>query len=291
MADWQLALELDPNITPAMEQLLEARGGQLSETIPEGLDTTAEHEWRMATFPTPVDLSLVDAVGSWLRHFGIPDARFFTRHAESAWAKAWRGVYSPLSVSARVWVVPSWTTPPDEAAVTVILDPSVAFGGGAHPTTVGMLNLLDKVLYETNAKQILDIGSGSAILALAAAKLGAHAVGVEIDAEAVSESLKNVRINGVEDRVEIRHGTMDAIHDGETFDIVVANAVSAAMITTVAPQIRAACRDHLLLTGFYSHHTQEVLQAYPGMKIAGQYAIRDWVMLHLQVDKDTQEAS
>ena len=121
------------------------------------------------------------------------------------WIRAWMDSFKPLKFGKKLWICPTWCKVPDSDAVTVMLDPGLAFGTGTHPTTslclewLDGLNLLDKT--------VLDYGCGSGILAIAALKLGAkEAYGVDIDPQALEASEENAKRNGVLDKLTLCDG-------------------------------------------------------------------------------------
>ena len=119
-----------------------------------------------------------------------------TELEEKDWVRLTQSQFTPIRVSARLWIVPSWHSSPDPAAINIILDPGLAFGTGSHPTTRLCLDWLDRNL--SPGCSVVDYGCGSGILAIAAAKLGAARVcGVDIDAQAVQSSSYNAQRNHV----------------------------------------------------------------------------------------------
>lgn len=112
------------------------------------------------------------------------------------WARAWMDHYQALCFGQRLWVCPSWLTPPDPRAVTILLDPGLAFGSGTHATTTLCLEWLER---QTLAKKtVIDYGCGSGILAIAALKLGARAAwGIDTDPQALDVSRENATRNGI----------------------------------------------------------------------------------------------
>ncbi len=141
------------------------------------------------------------------------------------WAEAWKAGYQVLAVGRRLRIVPSWipyTPGPDEVIIT--LDPGMAFGTGLHPSTQLCLAALEDLVQPGMC--ILDVGTGSGILAIAAAKLGAaEVVAVDIEAVAVRTARENVRLNGVEGAVRVHQGSVDDAYRG-TFDGVLANILA-----------------------------------------------------------------
>ncbi|HWV58965.1 MAG TPA: 50S ribosomal protein L11 methyltransferase [Longimicrobiales bacterium] len=149
------------------------------------------------------------------------------------WSREWRSGLTARRVGERFVVTPSWVDPAVEPGDHVIvIDPEMAFGTGEHATTRAALRLLERVVAPGHV--VLDVGTGSAILAIGAAMLGAARVlAVECDADAIGNARDNVGRNGVVDRVEVRHGLVDeaflANHPGE-FDVILANVLSGVLI-------------------------------------------------------------
>ena len=136
---------------------------------------------------------------------------------EPAWVKLTQSQFGPPKVSDRLWIVPSWSEIPDPKAVNIRLDPGVAFGTGAHPTTHLCLKWLDENV--RSGLSVLDYGCGTGILAIAAAKLGATpVVGTDIDLQAVEAACYNAKINAVDAAFSLPEAL-----EHRTFDIVIAN--------------------------------------------------------------------
>ena len=177
-----------------------------------------------------------------------PQARCSIRELPAVdWTTEWKKGLAPRTIG-RVIVTPSWipqTPGPDQVVVTV--DPETAFGSGEHGSTRGALLLLDRSIAEhathntQHAPRVLDLGSGSGILAIAAAKLGAaRAVGIEFDGEANPVAERNVERNGVADRVVILEGDAGELAPlGAPADIVVSNILRTVNVTLL-PAILAA---------------------------------------------------
>ncbi len=162
--------------------------------------------------------------------------------AEEDWSECWRAYYRPARVSPRLTVVPAWESyQPRDGEVVVRLDPGMAFGNGAHATTLMCLRLLEEHL--SPGQLVYDVGTGSGVLAIAAALLGAgRVVAVDIDPVAVRVARDNVAINGLGDRVEVVAGSLLG-PVSEKAGLIVANII-AGVIVDMAP---AAAR--LLLPG------------------------------------------
>ncbi len=166
--------------------------------------------------------------------------------AEEDWANAWKEYYHVLHLGQRVVIKPSWreyAPKPDE--VVLELDPGMAFGTGLHPTTLMCLELLEQRVQP--GTRVLDVGTGSGILALAAARLGAASVlALDVSSVAVEAAQANARANGLEERVTVRLGSLEEA-PGERYDLVVANII-ARVIADLAPAlVGALAPDGLLI--------------------------------------------
>lgn len=141
------------------------------------------------------------------------------------WQNGWRKYYHPMEIGSRLAVVPSWQQY-DTDRVKLILDPGLAFGTGGHETTSLCLEALDEQV--RGGERVLDIGTGSGILAIAALKLGAaSAEGVDIDPVAVRTAGENAALNGVQDKLTVLVGDLSDKASG-TYDIITANIVANA---------------------------------------------------------------
>ncbi|WIF94806.1 50S ribosomal protein L11 methyltransferase [Caminicella sporogenes] len=144
---------------------------------------------------------------------------------EEDWANAWKQYYKPKKIGEKIVVKPTWEEYEAKEGEKVIeLDPGMAFGTGTHETTMMCIKALEK--YVKNDSTVYDIGCGSGILSIAAAKLGAKKViGVDLDEVAVKVSKENVYVNSVENVVDIRHGNLMEVVE-ERADIIVANIIA-----------------------------------------------------------------
>ncbi|WP_434525834.1 50S ribosomal protein L11 methyltransferase [Photorhabdus asymbiotica] len=176
------------------------------------------------------------------------------------WEREWMDNFHPMRFGNRLWVCPSWREVPDPDAVNVMLDPGLAFGTGTHPTTSLCLQWLDSL--DLTGKTIIDFGCGSGILAIAALKLGAaHAIGIDIDPQAIQASRDNAERNGVIERLTL-YLAKDQPNDLES-DVVIAN-ILAGPLRELAPVIGALPKPGGLLglSGILASQAESVIQAY-----------------------------
>jgi ribosomal protein L11 methyltransferase len=195
--------------------------------------------------------------------------------ADQDWVRASRDQFTPIRVSQRLWIVPSWHAAPDPGAINIALDPGLAFGTGSHPTTKLCLAWLERTL--RGGEAVIDYGCGSGILAIAAMKLGAaRADGVDIDAQA----LLAARANAIQNRVQAEfHGAAAAIR--KPAQIVVANILAHPLIV-LAPLLArlAAPAGRLALAGVLAGQADEVRAAYePWFEFGAPGREEDWVLL------------
>jgi ribosomal protein L11 methyltransferase len=176
---------------------------------------------------------------------------------EQDWVGASRDQFTPIRISPRLWVVPSWHLPPDPAAINLLLDPGLAFGTGSHATTRLCLTWLEREI--RGGESVLDYGCGSGILAIAAMKLGAaRADGVDID----DQALLAAHANALHNRTKVSfHGTADAVR--QPAQIVVANILAHPLIV-LAPLLArlTARRGRLALAGLLTQQAEEVRAVY-----------------------------
>lgn len=205
------------------------------------------------------------------------------------WANAWKVHYHPFRVGRRIWIQPSWMgseagkleesgNRPDDVVLT--LDPGMAFGTGLHPTTQMCLMALEKLIEP--GMSLLDVGTGSAILAIAAAKLGAGSIlGIDTDQVAVQTAEANSRQNDVSDRLTITAGTLDTV-SARGWNIVVVNILAPVIIDMLEQDSLLAYVSQdgrLILGGIIDEQAESVETAVlnAGGQIDEIFKMRDWV--------------
>jgi ribosomal protein L11 methyltransferase len=236
------------------------------EAAPAAVDATERALWHLQAFG--------------LRTVGELQVRSVD---DADWTDAWRAGYAAQRIG-RVVIVPSWldeTIGPGDVALR--LDPGMAFGTGLHPTTRACLALLQAI--EPMPPLVLDVGSGSGILALAALRLGAgQAVCYDTDPLAVEATLVNAAANGLADRVTANLGSLPR-EPGDAYPLVLANLVAAVLIDlAVSLAAHAAPGGTLLASGIIETRAEEVLAALTsaGFVLENRLDDGEWVSLRLR---------
>lgn len=173
------------------------------------------------------------------------------------WVRLTQSQFSPIRISDRLWIVPTWCEPPEPGAIVLRLDPGLAFGTGSHPTTRLCLGWLDRHL--PAGATVIDYGCGSGILAVAAGLLGAgRVVGIDIDPQAVTASRDNAIANGV--TAEFHDARPVALPPA---DVVVAN-ILANPLRVLAPLLIGLVKPggHIVLSGILEGQAEAVIDAY-----------------------------
>lgn len=293
-ATYWLKLEL-PATAGLVDDLSEvlAQCGAFAVSI-EGNDTDALFEdqgcspdfWSRSRvsglFPAYVDIAAV--IKQIERCTGNTVAYRIEHVPDRPWHSAWRELCKPMRFGERLWVCPAGMMPPTTTgAVTLLIDPGLAFGSGTHATTALCLEWI--AAHTCEDKTVVDYGCGSGILAIAALKLGAKfAWGVDIDRRALQVSTENARRNGVSKRY--RALTPQALPGEVSADIVFANILARPLLE-LAPDLRRLVSPGgvLLLTGLLADQVEAVYRHYaPAFSLQTHFREDDdrehcWAML------------
>jgi ribosomal protein L11 methyltransferase len=182
-----------------------------------------------AVAPTALDARLRGYLASLgALGFATPREPTIARLADQDWSAAWREHFRPLPVGRRLLVAPPWDVPPARGRIVLIIEPGRAFGTGHHGSTASCLELLERVVERASPASAIDVGTGSGILAIAAARLGVPAIlAVDDDPDAVAAAAANAEINGVAAGVTCRRVDAAAL-DAPPCPLVLANLLAAA---------------------------------------------------------------
>jgi ribosomal protein L11 methyltransferase len=194
----------------------------------------------------------------------------------------WRRFFRPLSIGSRLVIYPPWETMPlPPEAVGLVLDPGQAFGTGLHPTTHMCLTHLVQRVSRSQTGPVLDVGCGSGVLSLAALQLGAEsAVGVDIDAQAIEVAARNARLNGLQERVQFRHGSVETV-TGQ-FAVLTANIYLGPLVDMMEAFVqRLTPQGVVILSGILAHQELALQAAMQAAGLALQQRLEEtgWVAL------------
>lgn len=209
------------------------------------------------------------------------------------WMEAWKLRYQPIPIGKRLMILSAWMDLSDASRIGIKIDPGMAFGTGAHPSTQLCLELLETVFDQPPAPlSVIDVGCGSGILSVAALKLGAKfALGVDIDEAAITNSRENAENNGVDSEAfQVGIGSVEDVRAGKfsirSAPLVLANILAptlirlfeAGMAELVAPD------GYIILAGILEHQANDVIQAAQkcGLRLTDRRQINDWVALLCQ---------
>ncbi|MBU9672824.1 50S ribosomal protein L11 methyltransferase [Planococcus sp. CP5-4] len=201
---------------------------------------------------------------------------------EEDWATSWKKYYHPVKISERFTIVPTWETyhPVSSDELIIELDPGMAFGTGTHPTTVMSLQALEKHVGKGNT--VIDVGTGSGVLAIGAALLEAASVrALDLDEIAVKAAGLNVKLNKVQDRVHVFHGNLLEAIDNPA-DVVVANILAEIIMSFTDDAYQAVKAGGIYITsGIIAQKKNDVKQALEasGFVIEDIMMMEDWVTI------------
>jgi ribosomal protein L11 methyltransferase len=204
------------------------------------------------------------------------------------WNQAYKKHFHPLQCAPNLWIVPSWSEPPDPAATIIQLDPGLAFGTGSHPTTALCLAWLGAG--NIDDRRVIDFGCGSGILAIAAIKLGARQViAVDIDAQALTACHSNMEVNGINSE-QIQVIPPEELEQS-TADLLIANILAGPLVR-LAPRFAELVEPggQILLSGILKTQLEDIQLAYrPYFNLDPASYREDWVCI--SGNRSEQEAN
>lgn len=205
---------------------------------------------------------------------------------ETNWVDTWKEHYHPIPVGKKLTILPIWEDNPRPDTIPILIDPGMAFGTGTHPTTQLTMQLMEEYFETAKPEKVFDIGCGSAILSIAAIKLGAKsAVGLDIETDAIENARLNTRINNVEDCIQVDAGSVENVLRGDygepKADLVVANILvhilmmllDQGMAKLIAPGGR------LMLSGILEERVPDMLASLEKhrLRVLDRKQMGDWV--------------
>ena len=259
----EISLELHADLAEPAAELLGriAPNGAAVEMLDEGVRVRAwlPEDDELAARKQQLEEGLWHL--SQIQPFPEPAYKFIE---EEPWEITWNEHYQPLEIGEQLQIVPSWMEPENDDRIPIILEPGMAFGTGAHTTTRHCLEALELLVTEGNS--VADLGCGSGILAIAAARLGAEkVVALDIDSQAVLLAQENVLRNRVGDRVQVLEGSLAELRNvdhAHGFDLIVANIRASALEDFIQAGISRdlAGDGRIVMSGILAEQLDSVLE-------------------------------
>lgn len=276
MASWhQYAVTLArPAVKPVSAGMRAIGAIGLQEDVPDGVTVTYRQPWDKGPAPRaprqvrlkawfeerPTDEAIARALADWAH--GDEE---WSIQAEEDWSESWKEHFRPVHVSERLVIAAPW----HGVEGALVIEPGYAFGTGEHPTTRACLRAVDR--YAKAGATLLDVGCGSGILALAGAKLGMHARGIDIDPQAVRAAGEAAALNGL----EVPFDTTPIERLEGQWDLVVAN-LFAEVLAALAPEIRRVARGPIAMAGILADRADLVRAAYAGRPVWTDETAEGW---------------
>ena len=290
----QFSLRIDATLAAAISDFLEGLDALAVTTENAGADEFYEvafpsvPSWQTVTLTAlfthdaPIE-SITASCLSFIQSFSDNEIQHtVTTLDDQDWERAWLDAFHPIEVGESLWVVPSWCEAPDPKARVIHLDPGLAFGTGTHATTLMCLAWLAQ--QDLSNKRVLDFGSGSGILAIAALHASAtHADAVDIDPLAVEACEQNLARNNINGQpmtlCSDSLSTESFKSTNHRYQLVIANILADVLIE-LEPMLTERVADHgqILLTGILESQAQRVIDAYDSFDFEIQQKDH-WVLL------------
>ncbi|SEP90367.1 50S ribosomal protein L11 methyltransferase [Piscibacillus halophilus] len=201
---------------------------------------------------------------------------------EEEWATAWKKYYKPVKISEKITIIPTWEEyePVSSDEIIIELDPGMAFGTGTHPTTVLSIQALEQYVKEGHV--VYDVGSGSGVLTIAAAHLGAKRIkAFDLDEVAVKSTQINVKLNQVQNRVEAeQNNLLEGVEPGA--DIIVSNILAEIILEFIDDAYdKVQPGGYFITSGIIQGKKNEVKEALiaSGFEIVEVNAMEDWISM------------
>ena len=286
---WRVSVITTPEAEDAVSDLLGAILGQPASSyfnLETGVSTVMVYcEQKPASFPAARETILAGM--RQIKNCGLkigPEKVILSKVRREDWAESWKRHFKPIEIGDALLVKPSWSKKlPRKNQAVVILDPGLSFGTGQHPTTAFCLRELVRCCGEIQSgRSFLDMGTGSGILAIAAAKLGYSPVcAFDFDPEAIRVARANARVNGVHKKVRIARKDVTKLpfHAARPYDLICANLISTLLISERWRMVAQLNRGGtLVLAGILKSEFSQVRKIFAelGLKLAARKIENEW---------------
>ena len=222
----------------------------------------------------------------------------FTLIEDQNWMNAWKTHYKPIKIGEQLIIVPTWLESPDPGRIPIQIDPGMAFGTGTHPSTQLCLEIMDRMVsgqyLKSGSWELIDVGCGSGIIAIAGLKLGARAAaGVDLDEAAIKASQENARANGISKNLFLSIGSVPEILSGSmkirNAELVVVNILAPVIIQLLDSGLADLIKPEgkLILSGILEEQANDVLAAVLAhrLQLVEKRFMGDWVAMVIGDEK------
>jgi ribosomal protein L11 methyltransferase len=304
---WEIYVQVPESLSEAASEYLHGLGSP-AVVFHEPAILTPQHTVRIETRPEantwtvlqgalPLDDTLpsqVAALQQWLSMYAsvTPDIQLYCRPLwDVDYLTQWQQFFQPLCIGEHLLIRPPWHTSPVPATMACLtLNPGPAFGTGTHPSTHLCLLMLLQYAVQCQGSRLLDIGCGSGILSLAALQLGwQSAVGVDIDAQAITVATHNAELNGLQDRARFLHGSWQSVTG--VFACITANIYLGPLVEMLRPLTRyLAPGGTMILSGLLAAQEVTMRTAIQdaGLVVQARRGEEEWIALAVQRAHDVE---
>jgi len=283
--DWvRISISADPEAHEAASAFLFDVGCE--GVVEEGREVCGYLPWNRSGEDLSSQLSALTARLNEIFPSKVPASAALSPVVEENWAENWRAFFKPEQVSENLLISPAWVpVPPQETGHVLLMDPGPAFGTGKHPTTRLCLKEIERLFAQTGECSFLDVGTGSAILAVYAVKLGFKPVfGIDIDTEALHWAERNIALNGLEGQIVLSDAPIQSIQG--RYRVVVANIILGEILK-ILPFLmdKTADRGMTVISGILREQVPEVESQLPPALVKSRvvHTEDEWAALTLKI--------
>jgi len=265
--------------------------GVILEDEPGGTGVVIRAYWHSEDFGLWQRQELQSYLARLSEHGVYPLGLEMRRVAAEDWESAWKQHFKPIKITPRLVIRPPWEDyHPASGEIVIAIHPGMAFGTGRHPTTALCLEALESVwedLFSLSAAaspwQVLDVGTGTGILALAAGRLGARVLAIDVDPEAVAAAMNNVRLNALESVILVEDTPLTSLR--QQFHLILANLTAQDLHHWAAALAgRLLAGGALIISGFLTADQPALQERFlrQGLQPAKRLSREDWVAMILR---------